>query len=90
MRSAAPDPQHAGRKAQSTAAGDVQIGLPLTIVLMTAYFGFIALGAFAPSWLAVPVFAGGTATWAFAYGVFVIALGVVLTGVYVLIANARG
>ena len=56
---------------------------------MIVYAGFIGLGTFAPSVLAKPVFVGGTATWAFAYGLFVIALGVVLSGVYVLIANRR-
>lgn len=68
----------------------VNVGLPLTLLLMVVYGGFIGLGTFAPSVLAKPVFAGGTVTWAFAYGLFVIALGVMLTGVYVLIANRRG
>jgi len=73
----------------SKAIGDVALGLPLTLILITAYFGFIGLVAFAPAWLAMPVFAGGITTWAFAYGLLVIALGVGLTGLYVLIANRR-
>ena len=84
------DQTSAGTSADTGAIGSVNIGLPLTILLMAFYFGFIGLGAFAPSVLAVPVFAGGTVTWAFAYGLFVIALGVVLTGIYVLLANRRG
>lgn len=69
--------------------GAVNVGLPLTLLLMVVYAGFILLGTFAPQVLAVPVFKGGTTTWAFAYGLFVIVLGVALSGVYVLIANRR-
>lgn len=68
----------------------VNVGLPLTLLLIVVYAGFIGLGTFAPSVLAKPVFAGGTTTWAFAYGLFIIAFGVVLAGIYVLIANRRG
>lgn len=82
-----PDPD--GKPAKAIAVSNVNIGLPLTLILMVVYAGFIALGTFAPSVLAKPVFAGGTTTWAFAYGLFVIALGVALSGVYVLIANRR-
>lgn len=82
-------PSHDPKPAKAAAVSNVNIGLPLTFVLMIVYAGFIGLGTFAPSVLAKPVFAGGTATWAFAYGLFVIALGVVLSGVYVLIANRR-
>lgn len=84
------DPASAGRPAQDTAAGAVNIGLPLTILMFVVYAGFILLGTFAPAVLAVPVLSGGTTTWAFVYGLFVIALGVVLTGIYVLLANRRG
>jgi uncharacterized membrane protein (DUF485 family) len=73
----------------TSAIGDVNVGAPLTLLLMTAYFGFIGLGAFAPSVLAVPVFAGGITTWAFVCGLFVLALGVLLTGIYVFLANRR-
>jgi hypothetical protein len=77
------------KPADTSAPGDVNVGVPLMLLLIIAYFGFIGLGAFAPSVLAVPVFAGGITTWAFAYGLFVIALGVLLTGIYVLLANRR-
>ena len=83
------DQNPAGKSARAIAVSNVNIGLPLTIILMIVYAGFIGLGTFAPSILAKPVFAGGTTTWAFAYGLFVIALGVALAGVYVLIANRR-
>ncbi|WP_375464830.1 DUF485 domain-containing protein [uncultured Methylobacterium sp.] len=65
----------------------VRLGAGLTAILVLAYFGFIGLGAFAPALLAQPVHAGGTVTWAFAYGLGVIGLGVGLTGLYVLAAN---
>lgn len=83
------DPDPTGRPAKAAAVSNVNVGLPLTLVLMLFYAGFIGLGTFAPSVLAKPVFAGGTTTWAFVYGLFVIALGVALSGVYVLIANRR-
>lgn len=83
------DPNPAGKPAKAVAVSNVNVGLPLTFVLMLVYAGFIGIGTFAPSVLAKPVFAGGTTTWAFAYGLFVIALGVALSGVYVLIANRR-
>lgn len=89
MPNHADDLQRAGKTAQAIAVSHVNVGLPLTLILVLVYAGFIGLGTFAPSVLAKPVFAGGTTTWAFAYGLFVIALGVVLAGVYVLIANRR-
>lgn len=66
------------------------LGLALTAILIVFYFGFVGLGAFAPAVLARPLVEGGTVTIAFAYGLFVIALGVALTGIYVLVANRAG
>lgn len=68
-------------------AQNVSLGAILTAILILVYFGFVAMGAFAPALLAKPVVSGGTVTWAFAYGLFVIVLGVVLTGLYVLMVN---
>ena len=68
-------------------AQNVRLGVSLTAILVVAYFGFVGLGAFAPSLLAKPVLTSGTVTWAFAYGLLVIALGVVLTGLYVVTVN---
>ncbi len=65
------------------------LGVVLTVLMMLAYFGFIGLGAFAPAVLARPVFTGGTTTLAFAYGLFVIALGVALTSFYVWFTNRQ-
>ena len=66
-----------------------RLGVVLTLLLLLAYFGFIGLGAFAPAVLAKPVFPGGTTTVAFAYGLFVIVLGVVLTSFYVWFTNRQ-
>jgi uncharacterized membrane protein (DUF485 family) len=66
------------------------LGVVLTLLLMAAYFGFIGLGALAPAVLARPLVAGGTVTVAFAYGLFVIALGVVLTSLYVWVTRSHG
>ena len=66
-----------------------RLGVVLTLLLMLAYFGFIGLGAFAPAVLAKTVFVGGTTTVAFAYGLFVITLGVVLTSFYVWSTNRQ-
>ncbi len=70
-----------------SSVGAVRLGVPLTLLLMAVYFGFIGLGTFAPQVLAMRVWPGSTVTLAFAYGLLVIALGVVLTGLYVWLAN---
>jgi len=66
-------------------------GLQWTVDAYTLSFAGLLLtgGALAERLGGRPVFTGGTTTWAFAYGLFVIALGVALSGVYVLIANRR-
>lgn len=63
------------------------LGVVLLGVLAFSFFGFIGLCAFAPALLARPVVMGGTVNWAFVLGLAVIGLGVVLTGLYVLVAN---
>ncbi|WP_267360913.1 MULTISPECIES: DUF485 domain-containing protein [unclassified Methylobacterium] len=73
--------------AHSQARSTLALGVTFTVILVGAYFGFVVMCAFAPGLLAQPVLAGGTVTWAFAYGLFVIVLGVVLTGLYVFTAN---
>ena len=65
------------------------LGLVLTALMMLAYFSFIGLGAFAPAILAKTIFTGGTTTLAFAYGLFVIALGAALTSFYVWFTNRQ-
>ncbi len=80
------DPESATSNKSETGT---RLGVVLTLLLMLAYFGFIGLGAFAPGVLAKTVFTGGTTTVAFAYGLFVIALGVVLTSFYVWFTNRQ-
>ena len=65
----------------------LRLGVVLTVILSVAYFGFVGLSAFAPALLAEPIASGGVVTWSFAYGLGVIGLGIVLTGLYVLVAN---
>ena len=72
---------------RSAGAQNVSLGVVLTTILSLVYFGFVACCAFAPGLLARPVVSGGMVTWAFAYGLLVIVLGVVLTGLYVQVAN---
>ena len=76
-------------KHTGAAVGATRLGSSLSLLLIAAYFGFIALGAFAPGLLARPLVPGGATTLAFAYRLFVIALGVLLTDVYVVAANRR-
>ena len=70
-----------------TPVGSPKLGIALTAILFALYAGFIVLGTFAPDVLATPVVTGGTVTVAIIYGLFVIASGVLLTGLYVLLAN---
>ena len=67
--------------------GNGRSGFVFTAVLAAAYASFVLLSAFAPGLLAQPIAPGGIVTWAFAYGFSVIALGVFLTGAYVVHAN---
>lgn len=69
--------------------GSTSLGVVLTLIMVLAYFSFIVLGAFFPAVLAQPLATGGVTTVAFAYGLFVIALGVVLTTFYVWYANRK-
>ena len=59
----------------------------LAAVVLTAYFGFILVIAFAPHIFARPIFPGRVVTWGIPSGVAVIVLGFLLTGVYVYRAN---
>ncbi len=59
----------------------------LTAAILVVYFGFIFLVAFAPGVMATPV--STTITLGFPLGLGVIIAAIVLTGVYVLRANAE-
>ena len=58
----------------------------LTILMLVIYFGFIALVAFAPGVIGMPI--GGSITWGLALGIAVILSAIALTGLYVWRANS--
>ena len=62
-----------------------RLRLLLTIILGMGYFGFLLLGAFAQSLLAIPVY--GPIPLAFLLGLLLIVISVALSGVYALAAN---
>lgn len=63
-----------------------RFGWSLSIVVLVAYFGFIALVAFDKALLAVPL-AGGATSVGIPIGIGIILLSIVLTGIYVRRAN---
>ena len=65
-----------------------RLSIVLTATLTTAYFGFLALIAFDKPLLATPIGAGVTSV-GIILGLAMIALAIVLTGIYVATANAR-
>jgi uncharacterized membrane protein (DUF485 family) len=62
-------------------------GWTLTIIILVIYYGYIALVAFAPSLIAVPI--SGAITWGLVIGFSIIVASVVLTGIYVWRANSK-
>lgn len=58
-------------------------------ITLLAYFSFILVIAFVPEWFAKPVTEGSIITWGIPFGLFVILLSFVLTGVYVYRANTE-
>lgn len=63
-------------------------GMICTAILAVTYLCFVLLGAFATGWMAQTVFEGGTVTISLAFGFGIMALGLVLTAIYALLANA--
>ena len=59
----------------------------LSIIMLVIYYGFIALVAFAPTVIAIKLF--GSITIGLVLGLAIILAAIVLTGVYVLRANAE-
>ncbi|MCA0324075.1 MAG: DUF485 domain-containing protein [Proteobacteria bacterium] len=59
----------------------------LTAVIVIAYFSFIAVLAFSPAWLGMPLLAGMKTSLGVPLGLGIIVLTVVLTAVYVTRAN---
>lgn len=65
-----------------------RFGWQLTALMLTVYYGYIALIAFNKPFLAQPIGAGVT-TLGIPLGVFVIVFTIVITGIYVRRANNR-
>jgi uncharacterized membrane protein (DUF485 family) len=63
------------------------LGWTLAIITLVMYYGYIAIVAFAPSLIAVPLF--GSITVGIVLGVAIILASILLTGIYVLRANAE-
>ena len=63
------------------------LGWTLAIITLVMYYGYIAMVAFAPSVIAVPVF--GSITIGMILGVAIILASILLTGIYVLRANSE-
>ena len=59
----------------------------LTIIMLVVYYGFIALVAFAPSVIAIKL--AGSITLGIVLGVGIILIAILLTGIYVMRANAE-
>lgn len=65
-----------------------KLALSLTIVALLIYYGFIYLVAFHQDLMSKPV-ASGYTSWSIALGIGVILMTILLTGVYVSIANSK-
>jgi uncharacterized membrane protein (DUF485 family) len=64
------------------------LGWMLTIAMLVIYLGFIGLVAWDKALLAAPI-GGAITTWGIPIGLFVIVSAFVLTGIYVVKANAK-
>ena len=62
-------------------------GWTLSIIMLVIYYGFIALVAFAPSVIALKV--AGSITLGIVLGLAIILAAILLTGIYVMRANAE-
>jgi uncharacterized membrane protein (DUF485 family) len=65
------------------------LGWTLSVVMLLIYFGFILLVAFDKPFLGTPLSASGVSTIGIPIGLAVIISAFVLTGIYVVKANAR-
>ena len=63
------------------------LGWTLAIITLVMYYGYIAIVAFAPSLIALPLF--GSITVGIVLGVAIILASILLTGIYVMRANAE-
>jgi uncharacterized membrane protein (DUF485 family) len=78
----------ANPKYQALKSRRSKFGWSLTVVMLIAYFGYIGLIAFDKAFLGRPIGAGVTSL-GIPVGIGLIVLTVILTGVYVLRANAE-
>lgn len=62
-------------------------GWTLSILMLVIYYGYIAVVAFAPGIIAIPLF--GSITVGIVLGVAIILAAILLTGIYVLRANSE-
>jgi uncharacterized membrane protein (DUF485 family) len=65
----------------------VGLALILTVMEVIMFFGFIAIAVASPATLAAPISSGAEITVAFAYGMVILIVSVLLTGLYVLAEN---
>jgi uncharacterized membrane protein (DUF485 family) len=63
------------------------LGWTLAVITLAMYYGYIAIVAFAPSVISVKLF--GTITVGIVLGVAIILASILLTGIYVMRANAE-
>ncbi len=63
------------------------LGWTLAIITLIMYYGYIAIVAFAPSIIAAPLF--GSITVGVVLGIAIILASILLTGIYVMRANAE-
>ncbi|MBK9083005.1 MAG: DUF485 domain-containing protein [Rhizobiales bacterium] len=75
-------------KYQELVRSRASLGWMLTVVMLVIYLGFIALVAWNKPLLATPI-GGAITTWGIPIGLFVIVSAFVLTGIYVVKANAK-
>jgi uncharacterized membrane protein (DUF485 family) len=66
-----------------------RLGVGMSIIMAAAYFAYILTVAFWPRLLGRPLWDGTVISWGVLIGVGLIALGFVLTAVYVWRANSR-
>ena len=76
-------------KFQELVATRKSLGWSLSVLMLAIYFGFILLVAFDKSFLGQPISGEGVTTIGIPIGLAVIISAFVLTGIYVVRANAR-
>ncbi len=65
----------------------VGLAMLLTFIEIVVFFGFISLAIISPATLGAPISNGSAITVAFAYGLVILVVSVLLTGMYVLAEN---